>query len=207
MMRRPLLLTVTALLVLTGSSRAQEPAYAEDLRFVQAPRQSGDTDLAKELLDRLKKTASPQLQRELPFEYALTFKAEALIETDSKKRLDLYAQARADLIKFRDSNPNHPRVGDVKIDIADIAVLEGRVEMSKAMAQEGLETQVAARLSLSRNSRRPARNSRSSTTTWMDSSPSSPRPMIQPRVGLHRMGSSMRRLYGRPIHARPPAGS
>jgi hypothetical protein len=142
MMRCSLVLTVIALLGAIDNARGQEPAYVEDLRFVQALRQNGDTDLALDLLGRLEKTASPQLMREIPFERALTRKAEALNETDSRKRLDLYNQARADLIKFRDNNPNHPRIADVKIDIADIAVLEARVEMSKAMAQEGVAAQL-----------------------------------------------------------------
>ncbi len=143
MKRRILVLASLALLNLSGRSAAQEPAYVDDLRFVNELRQRGDTDLALDLLNRLAKNASPQLLNELPFEMALCRKAEAANETDSGKRLKLYEQARAELVKFRDSNPNHPRLADTKIDITDITVQEGKTQMSQAMAREGVAAQSA----------------------------------------------------------------
>ncbi len=141
MKRRFLLLASIALLGLTGRTSAQDPEYVENLRFVHELRQRGDTDLALDLLQRLDKNASPQLKRELSFEIALCRKAEAVNEPDSRKRLDLYAQARTELIKFRDANPTSPRLADVKIDIADITVQEGKTQMSRAMALEGVPAQ------------------------------------------------------------------
>src|SRR5437763_1313815 len=118
MKRRIMILASIAVFATIRPTPAQEPSYVEDLRFIHDLRQRGDTDLAIEWIKKLEKTASPQLQRELPFELALCSKAEALNEPDSGKRLRLYEQARADLIKFRDANPTHPRLADTKIDIA-----------------------------------------------------------------------------------------
>ena len=143
MKRRILTLGSIALLCLTRSASAQEPAYVDDLRFVDKLREGGDTDLALELLKRLEAIGSPQLRNELPFQYALCHKAEAINETDSGKRLALYAKARTDLVTFRDANPNHPRLAETKIDIADITVLEGKTQMSRAMALDGIEAQSA----------------------------------------------------------------
>src|SRR5262249_36731668 len=121
------------------------------LRFVQELRQRGDTDLALELLNRLEKNAkdnpssayAQQISRELPFEKALIRKAEAINEPDSNQRLKLYAQAREELVKFGTANPNPPRIGEIKIDIADIRVLEGKTEMGRALAQPDVDTQQA----------------------------------------------------------------
>src|SRR5438270_4831050 len=98
MKRRILVLASMALLGLTNRASAQEPAYVEELRFVEVLRQRGDTDLARERLDLLEKSGSAQLRSEIPFEKALCNKAEALHETDSNKRLRLYTAARAELI-------------------------------------------------------------------------------------------------------------
>ena len=143
---RILVLTSIALMSLAGRVSAQEPAYVDDLRFVHELRQRGDTDLAIDLLNRLAAGGSNELRKVLPYELALCSKAEAVNEPDSSKRLQLYAKARADLVKFRDSNPNDERLAEIKIDIAEITVLEGKTEISRAMARDGIEAQSAGLL-------------------------------------------------------------
>src|SRR5262245_54337115 len=128
MMRRTFVLASAALLGLGRPCPAQESQADEELRFVHALRERGDSDLARQRLKLLEATGSPQLKRELPFEEALCLKAEAINETDSVKRLALYKKAREELIKFRDANPGHPRIADTKIDIADITVQEAHTQ-------------------------------------------------------------------------------
>ena len=64
---------------------------------------------------------------------------------DRQTHRSLRAGAKA-LVKYRkDIRPDHPRFAKTKIDIADITVLEGKTQLSQAMAQEG-ETRTAGLL-------------------------------------------------------------
>ena len=122
---------------------AQPAPSAEDLRFVHELRARGYSDLAREYLERLSKTASPELKRELPLEMALTNMEAANDEPDSGKRLALYAQARDDLQKFLADNPNHPRAADARFEIARATTLQGKTQLSRALLDGDLHARVA----------------------------------------------------------------
>ena len=92
----------------------------------------GKPDLALEYLQRISKNASPELLKELPLELAKAKLDAAGEEPDSGKRLSLYSDARDELQKWLAANPTSPRTGEVKLDIAQVAVMQGRTQLSRA---------------------------------------------------------------------------
>ena len=108
MKRCLLLLLCTFLVGVNGWAFAQESPYAEDMRFIQELRTHGYSDLAREYLEKLTKTAPPDLKKELPLEIALTNLEAAGEEPDSNKRLSLYTQARTDFEKFLRQSQSPP---------------------------------------------------------------------------------------------------
>jgi hypothetical protein len=132
-MKRGFLL-LSAVLVLTAAApAAEEASIQDDMRFVQELRNQGRSDLALEYLQRLAKNPSPELAKELPLELAKTRLEAASDEADSGKRLNLYNDAREELQKWLAANPTHPRNSEVKLDMAQVAVLQGRTQLSRAL--------------------------------------------------------------------------
>src|SRR5262245_38101630 len=95
--------------------QAREPAFREDVRFAETLRARGDNDLALEFLQKLQKDASPELQKELPLEFAKTRLRVAGEQPETTRRLALYKLAREDLQKFIAANPGHPRVAEANL--------------------------------------------------------------------------------------------
>ena len=71
-MKRGLLLLLGAVLLVAGRAAAEDASVQEDMRFIEELRKRGDSDLALEYLERLQKTASPELAKALPLEVART---------------------------------------------------------------------------------------------------------------------------------------
>jgi hypothetical protein len=137
------------LAVLLGSglaAAAQEPAYREDLRFVEALRARNDNDLALELLQKVAKGAPPELAKELSLEFAKTRLRLAGGEPDGGKRLALFKQARDDFQTFLTANPGHPRAVEANLEIARVLDLQGKTELSQALLQEDAKAKQAAAL-------------------------------------------------------------
>ncbi|MBY0230382.1 MAG: hypothetical protein K2W96_13950 [Gemmataceae bacterium] len=120
-------------LLLIPSVQAQEAGFREELRFAEALRARGDTDLALEHLKSLEKGASPELRKELPLEFAKTRLRLASDEPDPAKRLALYRDAQNDFSAFIAANPGHPRVGEAGLDIARVLNAAGKAELSQAL--------------------------------------------------------------------------
>ncbi len=133
-MRRSLVLL--ALLWPALPAAAQEPAYREDLRFVEALRARGDVDLALEMLKRLEAGAPEALKKELPLESAKTRLRLAADEPDTTKRLALYRDAMGDFQQFITADPRHPRVPEANLDIARVLNAIGKSELSLAILAE-----------------------------------------------------------------------
>jgi hypothetical protein len=131
-MPRQVLLWIGALL-LSPAVVAQDTTWQDDLAFVESLRARNDSDLALEYLERMAKTATPELRKELTLEFARTRVRVATQEPDSSKRLALFAQARADFENFIKVNPDHPRVAEANLDIARILALQGRTELNRAI--------------------------------------------------------------------------
>jgi hypothetical protein len=129
-----IVLVAAAWASLASVAAAQEAAYQEELNFVQRLRGGDYKDLAEQYLQRLEKTASPELKAELPLEMAKTRLSRAGDESDPGRRLALYTQARADLKAFIAANPAHPRVGEAKLDMANVDVRQGKAQLSRALA-------------------------------------------------------------------------
>src|SRR5437588_851251 len=137
MNRRTLFAACPLLGVAAFAALAQDAAsYQEDLQFVQRLQARGDHVLAMEFLQRLAKDPSPALAKELPLEFAKTNLAAAAEEPDTAKRLHSYQQARAAFQDFLEKNPNHPRTAETNLDIAQVAIQEGRTQLSRALIQE-----------------------------------------------------------------------
>jgi hypothetical protein len=122
---------------------AQEPAYREDLRFVDALRKRKDNKLALEYLERIAKGAPPALARELPLELAKTRLEAAGEEPDSDSRLKLFKTAREELEKFIKDNPGHARLADANLDIARVLNFQGKAELSRAKLSDDAKTRDA----------------------------------------------------------------
>jgi hypothetical protein len=121
----------------------QESAHDAELRFVRDLRARHYADLALEYLERLKKkNPSPELLRELPLELAKTRLDGAIDEPDSSKRLAIFDQARSEIEAFLKDNPNHARTSEAKLDIARVVVLQGKTQLSRALAQDSPEARV-----------------------------------------------------------------
>jgi hypothetical protein len=135
-MHRRLALLACLALVAAGAGPAADPTPQEELRFVRELRERGDADLALEFLQRLAKGAPPELARELPLEIARTRLKAAADEPDSARRLAQYAQAQADFEKYLGDSQGGSRASDVRLDLADVAVLRGRTQLSRALLQE-----------------------------------------------------------------------
>ena len=141
---KKLFFTALVLLGTAAFAYGQEPPYAEELRFVRELRSRGYGDLAREYLDKLAKTASPELKKELPLERALTEMEAANDEPDSSKRIALYAQARQQFEQFLKANPTHPRAAETRLDIARATTMQGKTQLSRALLEEDLPARIAA---------------------------------------------------------------
>lgn len=139
-MRRLLLVTAFVLTGTAGSVVAQEPAFREDLRFVETLRNRGDSDLALEFLHRMARSASPELARELPLELAKTNLRRASEQPETSKRLELYREARDDFQRFITANPGHPRNAEANLDIARVLNLQGKTELNRALLSDDVKT-------------------------------------------------------------------
>jgi hypothetical protein len=127
----------------SGWALAQQTPYQEELRFVRELRARHYNDLALEYLGQLATNPSPELKRELPLEFAKTRLEAAADEPDTTKRLTAYAKAQAELENFLKDNKGHPRSGEVTLDLAQVAVMRGRTQLSRALLQESPEAQRA----------------------------------------------------------------
>jgi hypothetical protein len=139
MMKRGLFFLLSAAL-LAGRAAAQDASVQDDMRFVEELRKQGKSDLALEYLQRLEKTASGDLAKALPLEMARTKLEAAGEEPDSGKRLALYGDAHDAFQKWLSANPGDPHVNEVKLDLAHVAIQQGRTQLSRALLNEDFES-------------------------------------------------------------------
>jgi hypothetical protein len=143
-MKKGIVLLALVLGLPTGRlAAADDPAFADDMRFLNALRARGDHDLALALLERLSKKAPPQVASELALEAAKTRLGVAADEPDSTKRMAIYLQVRGELEAFLTRSPNHPRASEIQLDIARVALMVGRTQLSRAMMQDTPEGRTA----------------------------------------------------------------
>lgn len=146
---RVLVLTAVAGIACAPFAAAQpEPPHVVELRFVNELRKRGDAALAMDYLQRLGKNPSPELAKELPFEIAKTRLAVGTEEPESGKRLALYQQARKDFEDFLAKNADSPRAAEARMEIAHVAVLQGKTQLAKALTDNSVSEAVIARTML-----------------------------------------------------------
>src|SRR5262245_54158489 len=132
-MQRILSLALLVLLVPLGSSTAQETPQDEELKFVRQLRERGLPDLALEYLDKRLRN-DPKYAADIPLEIASTRLEMATAEPDPGKRVSLFAQTRKELETFLEKNAGHPKATDARFQIAQIAVLQGKAQLTRALA-------------------------------------------------------------------------
>lgn len=130
-MKRSLaILALGGLLLSAPSALAEEP----HLDFVRALRARHFNDLAMEYLLKLSQKPTPELARELPLELARTRLELAREEADLGKRVEMYTQARKEFEQFAKANPG--KEGEAQLEIANVAVLQGKAQLGRAEREE-----------------------------------------------------------------------
>ncbi len=137
------LLSLVAVLSAAAALPAHESPEMER-QFINGLRAHGYAQYALEYLERLQKQKKlpPELALSLPLEMARTRMALAQ-ELPLEKRPGVFATARAELEKFVRDNADRPQVVPAKVEIARIAALQGKAQLSKAIRQETIETRQA----------------------------------------------------------------
>lgn len=134
-MPRSTFLALFLLFAAGAPAPAQEPAEDPELAFVHKLRERRYADLALEYLEkRLSKNPRYAGKPELALEIALARLDQATTEPDSSRRLALFARARAEFEDFLKKNANHPRAGEAQLQIAEVAVLQGKTQLNRALA-------------------------------------------------------------------------
>ena len=133
-------LALAVSLAAVASLSAEEP----HLDFVRALRARQYNDLALEYLQKISPNASPELAKELPLEFARTRLELAKHEHENSRRVALYAQARKDLEAVLKANPE--REGEARLEIAQVAVLQGKAQLHQAQHAENPKTRQAEML-------------------------------------------------------------
>ncbi len=145
-----------------GLVSAQDAGDLESMRFVDALRKRGDNDLARLYLKRLAASPNlpPALAQEIPLEIAKLRLLEASVEPDSGKRQSMLNEARQEFEQFLTKHPQHRRAAEVRLEIAQVMVQQGRILLSKSLSQDTLMAQRAegarARIALEEAGRRLA---------------------------------------------------
>jgi tetratricopeptide (TPR) repeat protein len=117
-----------------GPLRAEDPPYLE---FVRGLRERHYPDLALEYLKKISKDAPPDVAARLPLEMARTRLDIAVNTPDLGQRMNLYAEARTEFEQFIAKNAQSPLVNAAKLEVARVAVLQGKTQLGRALREEG----------------------------------------------------------------------
>lgn len=135
-MKRPVaVLALGVLFAVPLLSQADEPPHMD---FVRGLRERQYNDLALEYLEKLRQDPpSEEVARVLPLELAKCRLEKARGEDEPGKRLALYGQARRELEEFLKKNAQHTRAAEAQLEIVNIAVVQGKTQLSQALRLEG----------------------------------------------------------------------
>jgi hypothetical protein len=140
MNRLAALLTLSTVLAATWPVPAEEPPHLE---FVRGLRARGMADLALQYLQSKSQNPPADLAVVLPLEMAKARLDLAATRPDPAGRLAEQNLARAELEQFVKSNPKHPLAAEASLQIARIAALQGKAQLSRARRQEAKNLQQA----------------------------------------------------------------
>ncbi len=94
-------------------------------------------ELAEEYVNKLRQSnPPPEVAAILPLELAKILLDKASAEESGSTKLDLYNKARAGFEEFIAKNPNSPLIGDARLEVARVTVLQGKTQLSRALMQE-----------------------------------------------------------------------
>ncbi len=119
---------------------ADEPPHAE---FVRGLRARHYNDLALEYLERVLPTASAEAKPALLLERARTHLDLAAAEPDVGRRLVKYNEARGELEAFVKQFGAHALAGGASLELAHVAVMQGKTQLGVALKQENPQTRIA----------------------------------------------------------------
>jgi hypothetical protein len=142
-MNRPLgLALVVAFLLAPLPARAEEPPHFD---FVHGLRERRYFDLALEYLHKLQaRTDLPaDVAARLPLEIARTQLDSAAATPDIGQRLSLYVEARKQFEEFLAKNAKSPLANQARLDLAHVAVLQGKTQLSRALREQDLTAKVS----------------------------------------------------------------
>jgi len=128
------LLTLAACFVAAAPVVAEEPPHLE---FVRGLREKKYADLALEYLLKQMPLAPADQAPGFQLEIAKTRLDIASGEANISKRLALYLEARKDFEAFLAQHKTNPLIPEAKLEIAHIAVLQGKTQLSLSKRQEG----------------------------------------------------------------------
>jgi hypothetical protein len=136
-----------AMLVLAGfAGWMTHPSYGEEpphLEFVRGLRAQRYPDLALDYLQQLGQNPPPGLAPLLPLERAKARVDLALLETDLGRRAALFAQAQNEFQTFLKESPGHPLAAEANVELAHVAALRGKMQLSRALRQDTAEQRQA----------------------------------------------------------------
>src|SRR6516164_6406865 len=133
-MKRPL--AVLALAALLGTAAPLPADEVPHLEFVRELR-ARYPDLALEYLNKLRQSnPSPEVAAVIPLEMAKVQLDRATGDFDTKRRLQLYQEARTQFQEFIDKNPNNLLVADARVDLARVTALQAKTQLSRALMEE-----------------------------------------------------------------------
>jgi len=130
------LLAVLALASLFGLPNRLPADEVPQLEFLRELR-GRYPELAEEYLNKLRQSnPPPEIAAVLPLELAKILLDKASAEESGSTRLELYNKARAGFEEFISKNANSPLVGDARLAVARVTVLQGKTQLSRALMQQ-----------------------------------------------------------------------
>jgi hypothetical protein len=135
-----LLLPFALLFVFAAIGPAQDVDFRDEIAFAEALRTRGDNELAREVIQKLRKIVPAEQAKELVLEEAKISLRIAGEVPETAKRLRLYREAGAEFQKFIDENPNHPKLAEANLEVARVLNLTGRTELSEALLSDDRKT-------------------------------------------------------------------
>lgn len=120
--------------------RADEPPHAEFVRGLRAKHYS---DLALEYVEKVLRTASAEAKPGLLLERAKTRLDLAATEPEVGRRLVKYNEARGELEAFVKQYGGHALASEASLELAHVAVLQGKTQLGVALKQENPQTRIA----------------------------------------------------------------
>jgi hypothetical protein len=142
-MNRPLRLALVAAFLLAPlAARADEPPHFD---FVHGLRERHFFDLALDYLHKLQARTDlpPEIAARLPLEIARTQLDSADATPDIGQRLSLYLESRKQFEEFLNKNPKSPLANQARLDLAHVAVLQGKTQLSRALREQDPATRIA----------------------------------------------------------------